>query len=264
MILEEFVVNKFITLKLEDGETNIYINGDLFRVCKALMLNIPIDETKSFEDIKSIEEALEKLKSTEKNDWENIKYELSPEEEFFGHCSNIQMWVENNFNSCLLHYSLSFSLLQELSKYDQKAKTVLKEEIAIRFGSGNEKVTEYLYESRLIYLLSHDDFIDTLLDQKEAEILRELESIIKELVYIVDNDIMPPNYTQNSNLLYVENKHVIGLRLGKLNLKIIPDVVCEFKHLTDIYFHDLSIIKFIPEFIKHLHFWQDSDFVWSG
>jgi len=137
---------------------------------------------------------------------------------------------------------------------------VLKEEVAKRLASGYENVVNYIYESGLVWLLSHDEFIDALLDPREAEILHELESVIKKPVYIVHNDVMPPRYTRSSNLVYLKNKCVRNLRLGIPDLDTIPETVCKFKHLTDIYFYDLSTLKFLPELLKHLFIWQDSDF----
>ena len=36
----EFKINKYITLKLENCKTNIYVEGELFNQCKFLLLNI--------------------------------------------------------------------------------------------------------------------------------------------------------------------------------------------------------------------------------
>ena len=70
MALEnEFKVNKYITLKLEDQITNIYVKGDLFKQCKFLLINILIDKISLFDEIESIDEAAEKLdRSLEGND----------------------------------------------------------------------------------------------------------------------------------------------------------------------------------------------------
>ncbi len=257
---KEFVVNKLISLRLEDGDTNIYINNKLFRQCKSLTLNIPLEEAESFNGIESIEEVIEKLKLTEKTGWDDVENGISPEDEFFGHCSNIQAWYESGYDSRILHYSLSFSLLQELAKHDLYAKIILKEEIAKRLGSGYESVVNYLYESRLTSLLSHGELIDALLEPREAEILRELEFILRKPVYIIINDEKPPNYTRSSNFFHVENKRVVSLRLGIPDLDIIPEVMCKFKHLTDLFFYNLGTIKFLPELLKHLFIWEDSDF----
>ncbi len=58
---KEFILNNNITLKLEEGKTNIYINGCLFQQCKFLLINIPIVEDKSYNEIKSIDDAAETL-----------------------------------------------------------------------------------------------------------------------------------------------------------------------------------------------------------
>ena len=58
---KEFKVNDYLSLKLEDNITNIYIKGRLFRQCKYLLLNIFVDEITSLDVIVSIDEAAEKL-----------------------------------------------------------------------------------------------------------------------------------------------------------------------------------------------------------
>jgi len=106
MVIKEFIVNKYLSLRLEDGETDIYMNGKLFKQCRSLILNIPEDKVETLKDIESIDEAVERLKSTEGTDKIELEYGISPEEEFFGHCSNIQAWYENGYDSRILHYSL--------------------------------------------------------------------------------------------------------------------------------------------------------------
>ena len=79
--MKEFKVNDYITLRLEeDGKTNIYIKNQLFRQCKYLLLDIPIEEITSLDEIKSIDEAAEKLDhSLEEN---KSEHETPPEIEF--------------------------------------------------------------------------------------------------------------------------------------------------------------------------------------
>ena len=59
--MKEFKINDFLTLKLEACKTNIYLNGELFNQCKYLMLNIPIEDTRRFDEIESIDEAADIL-----------------------------------------------------------------------------------------------------------------------------------------------------------------------------------------------------------
>ncbi|MFW9999536.1 MAG: hypothetical protein ACFE9Q_06635 [Candidatus Hodarchaeota archaeon] len=51
MTEKEFHVNEFLTLKLENDKTNIYVGGALFRQCKFLMLNISVNELSSINDL---------------------------------------------------------------------------------------------------------------------------------------------------------------------------------------------------------------------
>ncbi len=59
--MNEFKVNEYITLRMddyEDGITNIFIKGKLFRQCKFLLLIRPVEN--KFDEILSIEEAKER------------------------------------------------------------------------------------------------------------------------------------------------------------------------------------------------------------
>lgn len=41
--MQEFRVNKFLTLKLEEGKTVIYVDNKPFTQCKYLLLQIPLE-----------------------------------------------------------------------------------------------------------------------------------------------------------------------------------------------------------------------------
>lgn len=135
MIRKEFRVSEFITLRLEGEKTIIYVNGERFRQCKYLLLVNPQDNEVQM-DINSIDEAEEKLSLKLEEEIKPIGLGITPEEEFWGHCSNIQAWVENNYDTRLLHRNLAFFLLLELAeKGGKKAKFIFKEEIAKRLSS---------------------------------------------------------------------------------------------------------------------------------
>ena len=110
--MQEFKVNEYITLKLEHGETNIYIDYKLFIQCKFLYLDIPIDKISSFDEIESIDEAAERIGQKVKQTEEK---QIPTEVEFWGHCSNLQVWAENNYDTRLLHRNLAFPLLKTLA-----------------------------------------------------------------------------------------------------------------------------------------------------
>ncbi|KKM75461.1 hypothetical protein LCGC14_1390020 [marine sediment metagenome] len=54
-------INKFLTLRLEKGETNIYITGKIFQQCKCLLLDVSLENNFNLRNINSIDEAAEKL-----------------------------------------------------------------------------------------------------------------------------------------------------------------------------------------------------------
>jgi len=139
----KFTINKFLELRLENGRTNIYVNNKLFLQCKYLLIKIPINEIESFEEISSINEVIDKLDKTLEVS-ENKYNIISPEIQFWGHCSNLQVWYENNYNSCLIHTNLAFPLLKRLTEAgDIIAKNVFKEEIAKRFDEGQLSVIQW-------------------------------------------------------------------------------------------------------------------------
>ena len=84
--LKIFKVNDFITLKLLDDETIIYVCGELFLTCKYLLMNIILDNRNEYNDIESIDEAAESLNHELEI---TNRYNIPPEIEFWGHCSNL-------------------------------------------------------------------------------------------------------------------------------------------------------------------------------
>lgn len=167
--MKKFKINKYITLKLEEEiidekedireiRTNIYVNGERFRQCSFLLIEIPIEEITSLKEIRSIDETEEVLDtSLEENNDNPFEYKIPPETEFWGHCSNIQVWVENNYNTRLLHRYLAFPLLKKLTEVgDLIAKRVFQEEIAKRFASCYLPVIHYLLFNDYLNFLSHE------------------------------------------------------------------------------------------------------------
>ncbi|MFX1567415.1 MAG: tetratricopeptide repeat protein [Promethearchaeota archaeon] len=163
-----YKANEYITLKLENKRTQIYVKNRPFTQCIRLVLNIPTEQFKDYDKIDSIDEAADvhKRKSIHQNEIiheagarnYNIEHNITPEQEFWGHCSNIQTWVEHKYDTRLLHSNLSFPLLRQLYKVgDPMAKRVYREEIAMRLESGSPMVIEYLWRERMLDYLSLDD-----------------------------------------------------------------------------------------------------------
>lgn len=162
----EFRVNELITLKLENGQTHIYLENEPFRQCKFLLLEIPVDKVCSLDALDSIDEAVEGLDKS----MERAPIGVPAEVRFWAHCSNLQVWAENNYNTALLHSNLSFPLLKKLHKLgDPIAKKYFKEEVAKRLASGHVPVVHYLLVEGYL-----EGF-----DQLESEVIfRQLESFL--------------------------------------------------------------------------------------
>ena len=181
----QFKINDFLCLKLENSRTNIYVKNELFIQCKYLLLTISKGEFESTTLINSIDEAVELLdNSLEIQD--NLTALLTPEAQFWGHCSNLQAWYESNYDTRLLHSNLAFPLLKKLTEAgDTKAKKVFKDEIAKRFERGNLNSVIYLLENEYLTYLNKEE-IECLLDQTAfnltADIVNELQLVWSEIL----------------------------------------------------------------------------------
>lgn len=153
-----FKINKYLTLKLEEDYTNIYVKEKLFNHCKYLLFSFSKNELSEYEKINSIDEIKDKYDKSHENEHSKI----SPEVEFWGHCSNLQVWYEHNYDTRILHSNLAFPLLFELSRCgDPVAKKIFKEEIALRFESNCDSVIGFLLGSNYLAFLKLDE-IETL------------------------------------------------------------------------------------------------------
>ena len=191
----KFTINKFLDLRLEYDRTNIYVNNELFLQCKYLLIEIPISEIESFEEISSINEVIDKLdKSLEVS--ENKDNRISPEIQFWGHCSNLQAWYENNYNNCLMHSNLAFPLLKRLTEVgDLIAKNVFKEEIAKRFEEGQlNGIQCLLYNGYLDYL--KEDEKEYVLNQLNAKLFKIMVNELKGFM-----NFSPLNYLKINNIM---------------------------------------------------------------
>lgn len=175
----EFKVNNFITLKLENKKTIIYVKENKFLQCKQLVLEIPKENISIYDDINSIDEASEIysinfLRGATRS-IRNTRITLAPEEEFWGHCSNLQMWAENDYDTRFLHRNLAFPLLRKLADLgDSLASIKFKEEIIYRASRGTAGIIEYLMENFFLYLKKDDInllFLECLLNENREAII---------------------------------------------------------------------------------------------
>jgi len=155
----EFKINEYITLRLEKDRTEIYVAGEKFMQCKYLLLSIPKKQIQEYDSIQNIDEAKEQL-SDKMEGYKGTKFHIPPIMEFWGHCSNLQAWAENEYCTDIIHSNLAFPLLKKLvEKGDPKANQVFKEEIAYRYENGNEKTRAFLYIQNYLKFLSLEEVI---------------------------------------------------------------------------------------------------------
>ena len=228
---------------MEEGRTNIYIDGEIFDHCKFLFLDIPVEKINHFDEIGSIDEAAEQLGSSVKH----RVIDIPPEAKFWGHCSNLQAWAENNYDTRLLRSNLAFPLLKKLTEVgDPLAKNVFKEEIAKRLESGNENIRNFLFNEGYTKYLSYEELLSSLLDPKEFSIIQDIEQNLKETIGFAE-------YEEDSGLM-VRNRHVVYLSIrivDNKNLRELPEGVGELPYLEylDVSHH---AIQTVPKFIKNL------------
>lgn len=236
--MREFKINDYISLKLEHNETIIYVGGQRFRQCKYLLLNIKVDEIQSLEEIESIDELVEKYGEDSEETFQDMKYKLTPEEEFVGHCSNMQMFAESGYNTQYLRANLAFPLLNVLTEAgDRNAQKVFKDEIGRRFLGGIPRIVIYLLEERYLEYLSYEEreLLLKELEEKKPQLFafilpflmeykdyksNQLKKLIEK--FDLENDLgIFQDMKLDEQLIYLRLEHINKLKLMiKKNRKI--------------------------------------------
>ncbi len=197
-----YKINEYIELKLENNETVIYFNQKKFLKCIYLMFHIDTDDVEKYDEIQSIDEM-----ELHDRSHEYKKLSISPEQEFWGHCSNLQAWVENDYDMRIIDSRLGFPLLSRLKDLgDIIAKKKYKEEFAKKLESGWLPTIEYLW--RPAYL---KDFTE-----EERKIL--LEYMIKATIKSLEKDTHSKKILTRRGYLYLIDDEV------KLKFKLVRDL----------------------------------------
>ncbi len=191
MVLE-FEVNEYLTLKLEEDKTVIYVNGERFQQCKILILDIPIEEITSFKRISSIDEAVERINRSLEYKKINRK-DIPPEIVFWGHCSNLQVWAEHRYDTRLIPSSLAFPLLKKLTDFgDPIATRVFKKEIEKRLESGFSNVVNYLIKEKYVDYLDREEILNV--ESLKKVNITLILIFINIFIYIFLNLSLPKDY----------------------------------------------------------------------
>ncbi len=166
-VTREFVINPYLAVRLEGPETVIYVGGRRFRQCKALVFDLPgrvvhdpVGPT-SIDEVAALYRQYPLASSSTK---------IPSEVEFWGHCSNLQAWADNDYDTRLLHSNLAFPLLTALADAGElHARVVLGREVVARFTAGYMPVVKYLVEGEYYRFLTAAD-----LDALPRDVLMEL------------------------------------------------------------------------------------------
>ncbi|MFX1344114.1 MAG: hypothetical protein ACFFBC_00275 [Promethearchaeota archaeon] len=150
---KKFKINKLVDLRLKHNKTYIYVNKKKFRVCVRIFLNIPVNRIHEANKIKSIDEILYGTRGIISQN-----HDITPEEEFRGHCSNIQAFFENGLNTNILDSNIAFPLLKKLVDVGYKpAIRVFKEEIARRYNEGTDNSRKFLRNRGYLNYLNEEE-----------------------------------------------------------------------------------------------------------
>ncbi len=175
--MDEYKINKLISLRLENKRTNIYLNNVLFSQCKKLVINLSSDQIKTLDNLDYIESLGEIVQDS--------RFYISARDEFWGHCSNLQAWVESGYDSRLLHYSLAFPLLKDLMLLgDKTARKVFREEIFKKVEeTQNISVIIFLVFNQYFSFLNYEQISLLLETIKENLLDKEInESVLDEIL----------------------------------------------------------------------------------
>ncbi|MGQ4875689.1 MAG: leucine-rich repeat domain-containing protein [Promethearchaeia archaeon] len=252
-IPKEFKINEFITLKLEKDKIFIYIKGEKFLQCKYLLIDIPIEKVKKFDDINSIDEAIERLDHSLENP--RLNSEIPIEIEFWGHASNLQAWAENDYDTRLLHHNLAFPLLKKLTDVGDKiARKVFKEEIAKRLMSGYKVVRDYLIEENYLDYFN-DDELDVLLEHFKKDIYTSYYEKYKYKIESMELEalinIICSNLKFNTQFIIKEIPLIDDLE--KIKNHDGPDLILQENHITYLTFNNCRL-RILPQIVGNLNF----------
>ncbi len=256
-----FKVNEYISLKLEEGKTMIFVKGEEFLTCKTILLNVPLVDAS---DIVTMDDLFEKSELIEGEDLK--KHGIDIETEFWAHCSNLQVWVENEYNTDLLESKLAFPLLKRLTDVgDISAKRKFKEEIARRYKHGSDNTQQFLKDEFYLEYLSFEELLSAVLDTEEAILLLEIIDFMEDfgITYELADDLKEDKCRHRYRLerfFTVSNGHVCDFEFDifkeslelaqKLSLfkelnYLLLIVGCKIRNLSMVPFKLVRILKMV-------------------
>ena len=124
-----FKINEYLSVSFDGNNTKILVKNAKYPVC-GLLTNRPYGPP-PVDEITSIDEYASKHHHINPRTSKGL---ITPAEEFWGVCSNLQAWAELDYEPTLLHSNVSLYLLKSLIHAgDSKAKERLTEFVVNRF-----------------------------------------------------------------------------------------------------------------------------------
>lgn len=254
-------INQYITLKLENGKTQIYVKNKFGK-----------DSVYETADLyqKEIVEGPSARPLHENHD-------INPEQEFWGICSNLQEWYENGYDTRLLHTNLAFNLLKALVKAgDLIAKRVFKTELAFIFN--NLDVGKFIaLDLSNLYLNTIPSSIQNFKNLKKLDLsgnhLSALPDSISHLQLLRELNLKHNEFASfpasvlnlkalekldiSNNLITRIPEEITELELKTINMSScnlteIPEIIMELKTLEELNLSENKTIKRLPESIGNL------------
>ncbi|KKM92663.1 hypothetical protein LCGC14_1216210 [marine sediment metagenome] len=244
-------INSYMEVKFIKQDTLIFVGGKEFRQCKYLVLDISTEDYEMYDEINSIDEAIDIYE-------EQVSFPRpSPLEEFKGHCSNLQTWFENGYNTQILHSNLSFPLLKALSKAgDPQANKIFKDEIAIRLASGYPSTILYLLNNEYDNYLTQEEYTDILQISLDSLNKYKTHSYYYDAFYLIteksiidekDTSVIPSNCRFIIKMIK-KNPLVLIIFIKHFNL-IMKDYSDVGKYASFIIFHLKKLKQDFPELV---------------
>ena len=139
------VINEYIDLVWKGNKPVIFVAGKEFLHCSFLAVSLPAADAARIESIDELAND-DRARSLEGKDAMEA-LGMSVDDVMQAHASNLIAWVENGYDTRILHSNLSFPLLKQLAKSgDEKASRVLRGEIRDRLASGSRNVAIMLID----------------------------------------------------------------------------------------------------------------------
>lgn len=245
MPIKTFPLTDQLEVRIDDDErVRVYVSGEELELCSQVMTNMQI-KGKDVLTVNSVDDLTPAFYSQD-------SYKLSPDTIYFVYCSNLQAWVENNYDTKLLSKNIAFPLLRELVNIGEVDIQFLKKEIMQRFRQGGDELREFLeIEGFLDDYLTREEFWD--LFPPEALILQKIEKLLnKKFRFVLNPDTVDGGADLQFSII-PENKYFVLI----INTFEVEDHLIEiiklFKNLT-IRYLDLSgnELEIIPPDIAEL------------